>query len=312
MTLYRLKIQLSGKIATPLIADTIFGHFIWGMARRQGQRSVAEFLESLEEHPFILSSAFPEGFLPRPILSGIPPTQKEHYAQLKQLKKVKYVPYALFERQMPISEDMLIESHNQMSREQNDVLLNHNDRLRVSVDRFGSGTLDGVGLFSSTERWYTIQHANQVTLNPVFDVYILSHLDKEVVFEMSHWAFESGYGADASTGAGNIKVISLKKAKFPDKGSRAMALGPFVMPSVDIIQGLRANIFIRKGKLAFEFGNQMNPFKKPIVFFDQGSTFNFIDSMPPYVGQLVHNVHSDSRIVQQGWAPVIRYNEGSA
>jgi CRISPR-associated protein Csm4 len=309
MTLYRLKIQLFGKIVTPPVGDTIFGHFVWGIARREGQKSVAEFLDSLEEKPFIVSSAFPEGYLPKPILAVTWADQKEKYSCLKQLKKIKYIPSTLFEEGKPLSESLLLETIERAASEQKEILQIENDRLHATVDRFGQGTLEDIGLFAVPEKWLAWKDGDQKLPNPVFDIYLLASFEKDILLKMSHWAFENGFGADTSTGAGHIEVISLEEAKFPSSGNRAMALGPFVPPADSPINDLRANTFVRRGKLAFELGDSMNPFKKPIVFFDQGATFSFHEGMRPYIGSMVRNVHSDNRIVQQGWAPIIRYSE---
>jgi len=309
MILYRLKIQLFGKIVTPLVGDTIFGHFVWGIARRKGKESVEEFLHSLEEKPFIVSSAFPEGYLPKPMLAVTWADQKEKYSRLKQLKKVKYIPFTLFEEGKPLSESLLLETIERTAREQKEILQIESDRLHVTVDRFAQGTLEDIGLFAVPEKWLAWKNRDQKLPNPIFDIYLLASFGKDILMDMSHWAFENGFGADASTGAGHIEVLSLEEVHFPSSGNRAMALGPFVPPADSPIDDMRASTFVRRGKLAFELGDSMNPFKKPIVFFDQGATFNFHDGMPPYIGSMVRNVHSDARIVQQGWAPIIRYSE---
>jgi len=308
MTLYRLKIQLLGRIVTPLIGDTIFGHFIWGIARRQGQDAATDFLSKLEDKPFVISSAFQEGYLPKPLLAPAWSDNVEKYSKLKKLKKAKYVPANLFQEGKPLSEARLLEAISQSS-ENREIFQLEQDRLHATVDRYAQGTLEEVGLYSVTEKWLAWKHEEETYPHPVFDIYILCCMEKSQLLEMSNWAFEHGFGADTSTGAGHVKVIALEEALFPQQGNRAMALGPFVLQDSNAVRDMRANIFIRRGKLAFDFGNFMNPFKKPIVFFDQGSTFSYTAGMLPWIGSMVRNVHSDNRIVQQGWAPIIPYFE---
>jgi CRISPR/Cas system CSM-associated protein Csm4 (group 5 of RAMP superfamily) len=113
------------------------------------------------------------------------------------------------------------------------------------------------------------------------------------------WAFESGFGAKSSSGAGWVELQGIEAFSLPNKGNRAMALAPFVLENPAEVDNLKADIFVRHGMLAQEFGAYMNPFKKPILFFDEGSTF-----VPKhekcFIGSMVKDLHSDRRIRQHG------------
>ncbi len=304
MNLYRLHISLAGRLATPLIGDTLFGHFVWGIARREGQEAASAFIDQLGERPFIVSSAFPRGYVPKPLLSHWS-DDREVPAYQKKLKKLKYIPLELLLSGEPINaftfKDLIDKSP---------LIQKGLDRLHATVDRWNEGTLEETGLFASTEYWFGAAKPGGGTA--LFDIYILSIESTERVVELSQWAFENGFGADASTGAGKIEILGLEETKFPENGNRAMVLGPFVLSPSQMPKNLCANIFVRRGKISLDFNEITNPFKKPIVFYEEGGTFVWEEGMLPYIGEIVKNVHSDPRIIQQGWAPVLRFNEATS
>jgi hypothetical protein len=54
----------------------------------------------------------------------------------------------------------------------------------------------------------------------------------------------------------------------------------------------------------------MNPFKKPLVFYDEGTTFD--RPQKDYVGGLVPNVHPDARIHSCGITLYATFQEEEA
>lgn len=301
METWKVTIKVSSNISTPLIGDTIFGHIIWGIAHYEGEEAVNAFIKALPNKPFVISSAFPSGYLPKPQLNPNFKFENIEYKELKKFKKIKYIPAKLFFDKPSIT----IEDIYQYSSEidYNQIAL---DYLHNTCDRLGSGTLEDVGLFTSTTYWFKNKNNNVL-----FDIYVLSDYSDQIIKKYFEHAFSYGYGANSSVGSGNINIINIINIKMPEHGNRAMALGPFVIIDSKIIPllDLRSDIFIRRGKIGAEFGLFMNPFKKPIAFFNEGSTFLYEQINCQYIGNIIHNIHSDPRIIQQGWAPIIRYNE---
>ena len=70
MKLYKAQIELHSAISTPLKGDTKWGHLVWGLANHEGEESVAAFLQACKgpNPALVVSSAFPEGMLPRPVV----------------------------------------------------------------------------------------------------------------------------------------------------------------------------------------------------------------------------------------------------
>ena len=78
MALYRYHIRPVSAFGTPLRSDTLYGHLLWAQAQIGGSESVTELIDSFsgEKPPFRLSSAFPSGFLPVPML---PPIKRDRF-----------------------------------------------------------------------------------------------------------------------------------------------------------------------------------------------------------------------------------------
>ena len=73
MTVYRYRLIPESSIATPLRSDTLCGHLLCAARELDGDTVLGETLERFraDEPPFILSSAFPCGCLPIPILPSL-------------------------------------------------------------------------------------------------------------------------------------------------------------------------------------------------------------------------------------------------
>lgn len=304
MNTYKVQVKVPGRIGTPLRGDTIFGHIAWGIARREGEAGISKFLADFDVEPqIVVSSAFPVGYIPMPILSPIIGSFSNPtiYAASKALKKKRFIPLSLIQSGKPLSRSAISASFRDQGPRDIEFSSLHN-----TVDRFGNGTLEETGLYERAEIWFHREDSDD--LSGVLDLYAVSPLPIERVRQLFVWAFESGFGARASTGSGEILLMGVEAVSLPASGNRALALGPFAGPSDKAVSGLRADTFTRRGKVGSEFGSVMNPFKKPIVFFAEGATF---DACPgtQYVGRLLQDVHSDRRIRHQGMAPVLLFEE---
>ena len=138
-----------------------------------------------------------------------------------------------------------------------------------------------------------------------FDIYAYSDFDEKRITELFTWGFENGYGADASIGMGNVKVLgNTEKIETKKDSSTYMALSPFVLSSKDVVKDLRADIFVRSGKVGGGFSTFMTPWKKTVVMYEEGAVFTSSKKIE-YVGEIIGNIHQDPRIKQCGLAPVI-------
>lgn len=290
MTLFRIQIKLMSSIVTPLKGDTIWGHVVWGIANHEGEQAVADFIKDCKENAaFIISSAFPAGLVCKPIpevakrLENLSP---EDYAKIKREKKKLYENASLYFCGM--DEIQTGNGKNQFEKS----TVTHN-----TISRLSNSVLDG-GLYSLEEFW---AHEE----NNLFDLYVLTSYSAERVAELCEWAFENGFGADSSVGKGRIEIHSAPlevRAKLT--GKKYMALSPFVVSDLSAIRNLRADIFVRNGKIGGSFISSHSPYKKTVVLYAEGSVFE-CDKNLEYIGKILGDVHSDSRIAQSAIAPVI-------
>ena len=285
MNLYRVKIKLLSPIITPLKGDTIWGHIVWGIANHKGDNAVSQFLDyNLATPALIVSSAFPRGCICKPLPEPNKRTgvlTKASYPQIKQAKKIRFEKAEDFLTVKPESVPQKIFLEEAVS---------HNSVNRIS------GTVQDGNLFSVTNYY---PHTTD------FDIYAYSVFDASRITELFSWGFENGFGADASVGIGNIILEGdAEKVETKKNSSTFMALAPFIISSKDVIENLRADIFIRTGKIGGGFSNFMTPWKKTVVLYDEGAVFTCSQKIE-YVGEIISDVHQDSRIKQCGLAPVI-------
>lgn len=284
MQLYKAAIKLESSLATPLKGDTIWGHVVWGIANHEGDEAVGRFLneEKSDSPAFIISSAFPKGTICRPYPEHTPREEMstKKYAEIKQNKKIKFVSAGKYVEGADENVDSSFEKTHVM----------HNAINRCS------NTVEEGSLFAVQELW-----ASQ----PYFDLYILSKYEEVRVKQLLEWAFENGYGADASTGKGKVCVEAVSKVAARLSSARYVALSPFVLDFSGIKKdSLRADTFIRTGKIGGAFATSMNPYKKTVVMFDEGAVFESENPIQ-FIGSLITGVHSDARICQAGFAPVL-------
>jgi CRISPR-associated protein Csm4 len=291
MTLYRITLQVCSPLATPLKGDTIWGHIVWGIANHEGEKQVAEFLaqEGGDTPPLVVSSAFPEGRLCKPIPEprerSAAPLDSDTYAKIKQDKKVKYIAASEYLTGIP-------ETAPENGTPFKSVQVLHN-----TIDRESGMVLESEGgLYAVREEWAKV---------PNWDIYILSSFDAGRVKELCEWAFENGYGADASTGKGKIEIKTEPQAVQAKKnGAAYMALGPFVKAGENGITGLRGDIFIRSGRLGGAFASVLSPYKKTVVLYDEGAVLT-AEKPLQFAGKMLPAMHGDPRICQSAFAPVV-------
>jgi len=296
MKLYRIELEVKSALVTPLKGDTIWGHFVWGIANHEGEDSVKSFLDSCKtsEPPLITSSAFPHGFVCKQLRK--PPKHEnltpEKYAQIKVLKKQKYEKASLY---FDVSEPT-----NDMQTKVDSGAFIKETHTHNSISRI-DGTVSEGALYSIEETW---PRKSEEEKYPIFDLYVLSSYETVRVRQLAEWAFENGYGADSSIGKGEISVKTISEVQRKTASKNYMALAPFVVSDINNIKNLRADIFVRSGKIGGAFASNLIPWKKTVVLYEEGAVFES-DKEIEFIGQLLTNVHADSRICQSAFAPVV-------
>ncbi|MEN2981252.1 MAG: hypothetical protein ABDH20_01140 [Thermus sp.] len=181
-------------------ASTLLGHLFWWYRYTHGKEALEELLQKLPSLDFRLSSAYPEGWLPRPKL---PPLQVEDTALRKRLKGLALLSFETFQNVAQKGEGALLEAP--------EVTKNHAPpaprrlrRTRVGIDRGTGGARKGV-LFTQDLLFPTGWYAVYALGEPPLDL-----------LEGLRFVGSMGYGGLASVGAGVFRVEGPEAVDLPE------------------------------------------------------------------------------------------------
>lgn len=315
-----IDIALKSSIGTPLQSDTLFGHICWAIRFLWGEEKLQNFLalyENRESPPLLISNGFPNGWIPKPVISPVPPAALDEIVkkesrigasyEIKALKKASLLPKDIFLelQEGAITPKGLFET---MYKRREEILsmeemfcmesIQHN-----TIDRIKGTARDG-GLFSHEELFFK-KGANE------FEVYLKTdssgfQFDLENIFR---YIGESGFGSDKSTGKGhftfNIREgIDLPEAENPNA---FMTLSSYIPHSEAPTKGNYRTLH-KYGKLGGTYAQGSpeifkNPFKKPLLMFAAGSTFYDPDFKSGKIyGSLLKDVHVNESIRHYAYA----------
>ena len=133
----------------------------------------------------------------------------------------------------------------------------------------------------------------------VYDLYILTGLERPMLQKTLELMFTLGIGARKSVGKGSFDLLSLEEdhelAAF-SAGNAFMALSNFIPVSSDPADGFYKT-FVKYGKLDRELSVAEQPFKKPLMFLEAGAVFRCDDQgVRPYYGRCLHGIAVDPNI----------------
>lgn len=289
---YCIKIKPLAPIGTPWQSDTIFGHLCWQVVFGAIDMDIETFLESFRDGhpPFVLSEAFPAGYLPRPMIYAPSPRvdTPEEYDRQKKKKKARYITKADF-------------VHRCRGESPLDTFLPDPWRMVIrphaSPDR-NSFSTDHEGGFFETE---AIQLEHQDGL----EIYIRTEPNwKERVLTLFQALEQVGFGRDKSTGLGAFRLgemIPVEIFQAVDDGCNGFVNLSSMVPAKDDPREGWFRLRTKYGKLGEGvFGN---PFKRPLLQIEPGAVFYAGGEIRPYYGRLVRDIApGDSRVVQNGYA----------
>jgi len=278
---YRLRVKLLSPLGTPMQSDTLFGHLVWQIARRDGAEAVAAFLDPFlaGAPPFILSDAFPAGLLPRPLLPfawRAAEGPRDAYAEAKRRGKAPFIRAEHFAGVASGKET----SPEPVSSPWGTVEIPH-----APIDRnTGTTTSDLKFHFTEVE---TLTHGFDSV-----DIYIRAtggwaEKATELLRDMS----PSGFGRDKSVGCGAYEVVALVPWDgFGEVHSADafISLSTFMPASNDPTDG-RWRIRVKRGYLG-EMAGEGNPFKRPLIQFEPGAAFRTPEGPAPFYGRMVAGI----------------------
>lgn len=288
---------------TALRSDTLHGLIVCQVREWEGEKACKELLESfLENKPaFTCSSAFPQGFLPHPVL---PPILRSHfkgqYANTnhalidalqiyKQYKKIGYIPCDMWQKlkgklkSKHIFQEYCNNPWPIVKKENEEKLeIKHGTEPHNTISRNMQTTIEG-GLF-----FHEVNYSNDL-----LDVYVQAE-DHVKFAEYLGKLGEVGFGADSTVGKGRFKIVGEaddKTADFQAKGSHYMSLSVLSSEDLGNIEGYY-KLFTKKGK-TWVGKSSLSPFKKPFLALEEGA---IIKNLPK--SGVLKNIHPDSDIIQ--------------
>ncbi|MCD7954591.1 MAG: hypothetical protein LUG93_02300 [Lachnospiraceae bacterium] len=300
MQLYRAVIRPVASFSSQLQSDTLFGTFCWSYKYSCGEEALGELLQVMKsgEPPVIFSNAFPSGTVPMPLgiydksadLENIKTknARKAAYQNRKKLKSAGYIKREWFERiQRGDSDGFTVGLQSDSIQEQTVI---HNMVVRDSGQ---VENVDGSGSLYEEDEFYP-------TRDILYDIYILSSLDAELLKKTVEMMLLLGIGKNKSTGKGAFELMDWKEDSFSIQNANAfMALSNFVPAKNDPTDG-RYKILIKYGKLDREFASEEIPFKKPILFFQAGALFR-TDEVKPFYGKCLEQVSVKREVVTNAY-----------
>ncbi len=315
--LYRYKIRPRSPVITPLMSDTLFGHFCWALYFSKGETFLEQFLQSFEKNlpaPVLFSSAFPEGYLPRPclpplsrkktetLLKNDPVAAKEPLKALiriKKLNKISFIPLDVWQKLLNNFSEEALFNLLLSERFEDDIPLSTLEISAANVINRISGTVsEEGGLFQREKYWYS--------KDTVLDLYV--EINDPEIMEPTDWFLTrylplNGYGADKSVGMGVLNIT--KDQNFSENSLSAEQANARMCLSLTAFDGMETYVSFYRlktkfGKLGEIFatrsptGGPPNPFKYPVLMYDIGTVFlcsQCLNDKP-----LLKNVHTDHRI----------------
>lgn len=303
MPLYRVRLSLSGPLATPLTSGTIFGHLCW--AKRDGCATEAAFagwLHDLAEQPWAVSDGFPADHLPRPLLATS--AAAGHRApddRAKERARRGFLPVAEFveirRRLDAAALDAALDRSKTDPATEIEQVVAHN-----TIDRRRGRTPETGGLYFMDELWPKPE-ANER------DLYVETAAAASEIESLFNEVGAAGFGRDATYGRGSFRVGHVGRADDLGgfRGNRRLSLSHGTL-SANMTEP-RYRLFTHFGKLGWRaVAASKRPWKRPVLLMRPGATFRPANGGP--FGAILRDVHQDDpAVIHNALHVSIPYNE---
>lgn len=302
MKTFRVKFKVLSPVITPFQSDTIWGHIAWACYYIWGEKGCKDFIQAHKNgNPTLVSNAYPDGFLPVP---HIPLVGKDgeivEREIFKKLKKRNLMRIENFEKVKDgLSPDKLFEVLKEEVSDERFVIGKAviETILRNKIDRLIFTTAEVGELFATDETFYDLNMPMWFAIKTEF-------FNKGEIETILRCVELNGFGADASVGRGRIKFIEITEQGLPEAsdGNAFMSISNFIPAGDEFVEFEDAwyKLFTKFPKAGGHFA-LIDPFKKPLLFFEAGSVFK-VSKVKDHYGCLIENVHSNKDIVQYAYA----------
>lgn len=302
MKWYKVTIRPESDFGSIIKGDTLFGQFCWSVRERYGVEKLSELLDGYTEGaPYIIfSDAFPNGYLPRPVL----PLNfwPKFDATKRKVEKAKtWIPEGKISCE--IANKIAAKKIQIFSSRQ----VHHNSINRQTATVYG----DAFAPYR-TKQYYVNSEDDSLCIHVLLDD---SRIDKDSFVQLLSDIGKFGFGRDASIGLGRFEILDVEDSKptFHKEPNCYLALAPCALQKQDMnAQECYYRPFIRFGRHGNIAAVSEKAFKKPIVMADTGAVLasNNNDYSRPFVGLGLGGETSPissvmPETVQQAYSPVV-------
>jgi CRISPR-associated protein Csm4 len=280
MKTYGLKVEPLAPWATPWHADTLFSALAWQVRKRAGETSIRRLIDAFSEGsvPFVLSDAFPEGWLPCPLSTILQPLADSNvkpklpaWVSENQFRTLIRNPYPLLTQSSWPSP--IASSHT----------------LHASIDRC-LGTTSGEGNLFEVDSLHL--HRGDPAFGRHLVVYIRTGEWLGRVVDLFQSLSSEGFGKRKSVGRGAFRLVGDPEAcewmDVPEGADGYVSLSHFIPASGDPADG-RWSLVTKYPK--FSPGTPANsPFKGRVLMLRPGSAFRTSGPILPFYGRIVKGI----------------------
>ncbi|WP_018466918.1 type III-A CRISPR-associated RAMP protein Csm4 [Calidithermus timidus] len=245
-----------GSVSAPPSASTLWGHLAWWVRYTQGEDGLRVWLQEFQnDPPFLISSAFPRGYLPRPLL---PPVQVQDTVKRKKLKGLRFLSFGTFARVVREGEQALLESPELEGDRAPRIKVA--TQTRVGISRATGTAQEGI-LFNDRVYWLG---------QGEWSVYVQLRREAGYLEEALQQIGTFGYGGKASVGLGRFEVVDVQEMELPEaeNPTHYVTLAP-TLPEGEGFFALETYW----GRLGGHYAQAETPFKRPYLRAKEGSVF---------------------------------------
>jgi CRISPR-associated protein Csm4 len=278
MRTYRFKVKPLGPWGTPWDSDTIFAALCWQVVRSSGESALREMLEGFRQGspPFVLSSAFPEGWLPCPLSAKV----KELPDSNAKWKRPTLVREEQFRSLITGTGEIL------PSESPPPDAIRLGSRLHASIDRI-TGTTSGEGSLFEVDEWFLDE---SISIN--LSLFVRTHDGPGEVRGLLDSLSNGGFGKKRSAGRGAFRLVGEPVAcewmDSVEASNGFVSLSPFVPAPGDSTDGCWS-LAVKYPKFSPE-APVSHPFKGRVVMFRPGSAFRVTGLVGSFYGRMVEGL----------------------
>lgn len=270
MQFFRATLRVRATLAQPITSGGLWGQMACAVALMEGDAGVRAWLEGQQREPWLLSSAMPKGFLPRPLLQPMSrrDASEEDLRALGMLRQLHWIAEQWFStHRKALNERVLL---GEIRGGFTDTEWKLQPRQHNTIDRRTARPIEDGGLYFDE----VLAPGKGGAMLQVY-LGLPSAAHREQARALLELVGAWGAGGKASTGCGAFDLDSLDAvdALFAVPGTRRMSLSHGVLEPE--MGEPRYRLHPHDGKVGPPMASRVaTPFKYPLLLLTPGATFS--------------------------------------